>query len=192
MENGYIAFEVVGKENYLGELSHGRGANATAFDAVMIAKRHNAKNLLIGFEWKYTERYNQNNLYKPARAKIYDPLLDDQDCPIRVLNKEALYYEPYYQLMRQTLLLWKMIQAREYDTEEYLHVHVIPKGNKELLDVNTSPLLNGKSLEKSWESVLKEQERYKIIDPEELLTPVKGLSETKSIITYLKGRYWGQ
>jgi hypothetical protein len=191
IDGGYIAFEVVGEKNYLCERSHGRGANATAFDAVMIAKKKNGNNLLIAIEWKYTEKYNQNFLYKPARAKIYDQHLDDPDGPLKVDKNEALYYEPHYQLMRQALLSWKMVQAREHSVDEYLHVHVIPNGNKELLDVNTSPLLNGSSLHEAWQSVLKDPGTYNIIDPQDLLAPVMKLPETKSIFTYLKDRYWG-
>lgn len=191
MDDGYIEFEVVGEKNYLGERSHSRGANATAFDAAMIAKKHNGNNLLIVIEWKYTEKYNGKSLYKKERAKIYDRFFDDSSCPIKVKEKKSLYYEPFYQLMRQTLLSWKMTKAQEYGCDEYMHIHVIPKENKELLDVNTSPLLKGIGLEEAWKSVLKDPETYIIIDPQALLAPVTSLPETKSILTYLGGRYWG-
>lgn len=190
MDDGYIEFEVIGKKNYLGERSHSRGANATAFDSVVIAKKNKGNNLLIVIEWKYTEKYNGKNLYKKERAKIYDRFFDDSSCPIKVKEKKSLCYEPYYQLMRQTLLSWKMTKAQEYGCDEYIHIHVIPKENKELLDVNTSPLLKGIGLEEAWKSVLKNPRRYNVISPKNLLAPVINLPETKSIITYLDKRYW--
>lgn len=190
MDDGYMEFEVVGAENYLGEKSHSRGANATSVDAALIGKKADGNNLLIIVEWKYTEQYGPTCLYKPARAEIYDAHLEDSRCPIQVDDKSALYYEPYYQLMRQTLLAWKMAEAREYGADEYLHVHVIPKENSELLDVNTSPRLKGSNLEEAWKKVLKSPDRYIIMDPRDLLAPVAMLPETKSVLTYLEGRYW--
>ena len=92
--------------------------------------------------------------------------------------------------MRQTLLVWKMVEAGEYGCDEFLHVHVIPKGNKELLDVNTSPLLEGDGLEETWKGVLKKPELYMAVDSEDLLAPVLDLGGTKPIIAYLKNRYW--
>jgi Restriction Endonuclease associating with ARP len=188
--DGYVDFEVVGKDNYLGEKSHSRGANATAFDAVMVAKKNNGNNLLIAIEWKYTEYYTSKSLYKPARAEIYDRFFSEDDCPLNVQGNESVYYEPYYQLMRQTLLCWKMVQAQEYGCDDYIHVHAIPEENKELLETNTSPLLDGKNLSDAWKSVLKDPGKYRIIDPSDLLKPVMDLNETKSIVIYLQKRYW--
>lgn len=190
MDDGYVEFEVVAKENHLCERSHSRGANATTFDAAMIGKKHDGNNLLMVIEWKYTEKYDRKCRYKSGPAEIYDRHLAAATCPIRVQNKEALYYEPYYQLMRQTLLSWKMTQAGEYGADEYIHIHVIPTGNKALLDANTSPLLKGHGLREAWKSVLHEPEKYVVLDPQDLLAPAISIGETKSIIAYLQNRYW--
>jgi hypothetical protein len=132
VDNGFVEFEINGKENYLNERSHTRGANSTSVDAVMVGEKENGKNILVLIEWKYTEEYNPENLYIPERYNTYNPILSKQNCPIKIDNFEKLYYEPYYQLMRQTLLGWKMIEAGEYNCDEYIHLHIIPKNNKEL------------------------------------------------------------
>ena len=58
----------------------------------------------------------------------------------------------------------------------------------DILDVNTSPLLEGSSLEKAWKGVLAGPDKYRIIDSSDLLAPVITLPETRSVLTYLKGR----
>ena len=129
VDNGFVEFEVIGEDNYLNERSHTRGANATSVDAVMVGEKKPGSNVLVFIEWKYTEEYREENKYKPARYEIYAPLLEEPDSPILIKNFSSLYYEPFYQLMRQTLLGWEMVQNREYQCDEFIHLHVIPEGN---------------------------------------------------------------
>lgn len=190
VDDGFVEFEVVGRENYLGEKSHNRGANATSIDAVMVGKKADGKNVLVLIEWKYTEDYRTNNKYIPARAGIYDRLLAEPDCPIKVDRFESLYYEPFYQLMRQTLLGWKMVQAGEYGCDEYIHLHIIPAENRELKERVTSPDLAGDSMSEAWKNVLLEPARYRVISPEKFLQPGKVCRDTAAIFSYLERRYW--
>lgn len=190
VDDGFVEFEVVGSRNYLGERSHTRGANATSIDAIMVGKKKNGKNILVMIEWKYTEAYKPDNKYIPARAKIYDQLLANPDSPIKIKNFESVYYEPFYQLMRQTLLGWRMVQNQEYGCDEYIHLHVIPSGNKELKKRVTSPGLSGETMSEAWKGVLKESQKYKIISPDEFLAPLSNFEETKALHTYLSKRYW--
>ena len=132
VDDGFVEFEATGRKNYLGERFHTRGAHATSVDAIMVGKKADGKNVLVLIEWKYTESYPTEDKYIPARAKIYDPLLAEPDCPIKVKSFEWLYFEPFYQLMRQTLLGWKMIQHEEYQCAEFIHVHIIPAKNHNL------------------------------------------------------------
>jgi hypothetical protein len=140
IEAGYIAFEIIGAENYLGERSHTRGALSTSVDAVMLGKKNDGKNILVLIEWKYTEEYITGDYNKNTgvdgqhRHDRYDPLLKEKSSPINVANFDALYYEPFYQLMRQTVLGWKMVEHNEYGCNEFLHIHVIPDDNLELLN----------------------------------------------------------
>ena len=183
VDNGFVAFEVIGKQNYLNERSHTRGANATSVDAVMIGEKKPGSNVLILIEWKYTEEYREESKYKPERYEIYDSLLKEEQCPIHVDDFSSLYYEPFYQLMRQTLLGWKMVQHKEYQCDEWIHLHVIPEGNAELRERITSPGLRsrGDSMSAAWKSVLREPLRYIPITPEEFLGPVFACPDTHSI-----------
>jgi len=190
VDDGYVEFEVVGKDNYLGEKSHSRGANATSIDAVMVGKKEDGKNILVMIEWKYTENYSSTDLYIPTRAKIYDPLLTEPDCPIKVNNFKDLYSEPYYQLTRQTLLGWKMVQNSEYGCDEYLHLHIIPVENKKLRETVTSPGLAGNSMSDAWKQCLTEPNRYIVKTPEDFIKPVSACKDTSSILHYLSERYW--
>jgi hypothetical protein len=190
VDGGYVEFEAIGGNNYLGEKSHTRGANSTSIDAIMVGKKNDRSNILILIEWKYTEEYREENKYIPARYHVYNELLKENGCPIDTTDYESLYYEPFYQLMRQTLLGWKMAQAGEYKCDEYIHVHVIPEDNVELRDRITSPRLKGDTMSDAWKFVLREPGRYKVIPPEEFIEPAFICSDTKSIKTYLEKRYW--
>ena len=192
VDDGYVEFEVIGMHNYLNERSHTRGANATSVDAVMVGKKKSGSNVLFLIEWKYTEEYREENKYIPARYEIYNSLLEEEHCPIVVGDYSSLYYEPFYQLMRQTLLGWKMVQHGEYQCDECIHLHVIPEGNVELRERITSPNLRprGGNMSDAWKSVLKDRLRYMALTPEEFLRPALGCPDTHSIAVYLEKRYW--
>lgn len=190
IDDGYVEFEVIGRKNYLGEKSHTRGANSTSIDAIMVGKKNDGSNILILIEWKYTEEYREENKYIPERYNVYNKLLKEKGCPIVTDEYEALYYEPFYQLMRQTLLGWKMVQAGEYQCDEYIHIHVIPESNLELRNRVTSPGLNASNMSDAWKSVLREPGGYKVISPEEFMKPAFTCPDTQSIRSYLQKRYW--
>jgi hypothetical protein len=190
VDDGFVEFEVIGSKNFLREKSHTRGANATSIDAVMVGKKRDGMNILVMIEWKYTENYRTDNKYIPARSKVYDPLLEESDCPIQPPSFESLYYEPFYQLMRQTLLGWKMVQSREYNCDEYIHLHVIPSENKELKERVTSPDLLGETMSEAWRNVLRDPSQYQVLSPDEFLLPIKRCPDTSAIFSYLNRRYW--
>jgi hypothetical protein len=190
LDNGFVEFEVIGKQNYLNEKSHTRGANSTSVDAMMVGKKSSGKDVLFLIEWKYTESYGSESKYIPERYNNYNPLLGEKDTPIKTADYESLYYEPYYQLMRQTLLGWKMAQVDEYGCDEYIHVHIIPEKNLELRDKVTSPKLSGANMSDAWKTVLADPAKYKVISPEDLLKPLSKEPDSKSLLQYLKIRYW--
>jgi hypothetical protein len=203
LDDGYVEFEVIGKNNYLGEHQHTRGANATSIDAVMLGRKAK-KNILVSIEWKYTENYSGESLYKESRWKIYNPLLEEPNSPIRSENTKGdnpdeyykiLYYEPYYQLMRQTILSWKMANANEYGADDYIHLHIVPDENVEMLEGVTSKGLqivgdDSLCMEFAWKSVLKDSSKYKRISPSNFIEPIKKEKDTKSLFQYLEKRYW--
>ena len=55
VDDGYVEFEAIGENNYLGEKSHTRGANSTSIDAIMVGKKNDGSNILILIEWKFYE-----------------------------------------------------------------------------------------------------------------------------------------
>ncbi|ASB49163.1 PGN_0703 family putative restriction endonuclease [Alkalitalea saponilacus] len=194
IDSGYIEFEKTGVHPLGKEKSVQRGANSTSIDSFMIAQKENDEKVLILIEWKYTESYTPNSILNSKsgtnRLDVYKELLEKDNCPIITKNLEDLFYEPYYQLMRQTLLGWTMTQNKEYGATDWLHIHVIPEDNKELRERITSSNLEGKTLEESWKLQLKNPDKYIVISPQKFLEPINELEDTKSITNYLTNRYW--
>ncbi len=195
-DSGYVDFEVVGAKNYLGEKLHTRGANSTSVDAVMLAEMDNGQRKLFFIEWKYVEQYKS----QPSKAegdsgqtriKTYRPLLEQSDCPFAITNVEGLFTEPYYQLMRQTLLANEMTKAKEYNATDYMHLHIIPTANKELKDINTAAgKLLGSTLQETWTNLLKSPDKYRAIDPKDFISPALKCNDALTPIKYLEQRYW--
>ena len=195
-DSGLIEFEKTGQQPLGNEKSTQRGANSTSIDALMLAQNQKEENILVLIEWKYTESYSPTSILVSDSGKnrldVYRKLLDSPECPIITSDLTDLFYEPYYQLMRQTLLGWTMTQRKEYSAVDWLHIHVIPNENKELREKITSPNLIGRTLEVSWKNQLRHPEKYIVISPEEFLEPIKNLEDTLSITKYLEARYWRQ
>ncbi len=122
---------------------------------------------------------------------MYDPLIQGVDGPfIEGIAPRSLYYEPFYQMMRQTLLGWLFEKHRELDCGRCVNVHVIPKENKDLKETITSPHLQGRNLHDAWGRLLKSPDKYVPTDPCDLLKGPRDLPDTKSWLNYVKARYW--
>ena len=193
LSSGFVEFEMVGQEKLGGEKLLKRGVNCTSIDAMMLGVTKAGESILFLIEWKYTESYNSEPKWKgdsgQVRLDAYDQLLAAEDCPIVIEDKKALFYEPFYQLMRQTLLGWEMVKRKEYKATNWLHVHVIPKDNLELKNKVPSPGLSGETMEDAWRNVLKEPDKYVVFDPVDLLQLIQIIPDTRSILAYLKKRY---
>jgi hypothetical protein len=200
-ENGYIGFEVVSKHSYLGEVAEGkeqtRGANCTSVDAMMTGKLKNGKKIQVLIEWKYTELYPKSDKSEGSsgatRKNRYDALIDDKDSPIkRTVSIDNLYYEPFYQIMRQTLLAWQMTKnkAKELNADDWLHLDIVPENNLNLRYQVPAPDLMQSGIEEAWKSQLKEPEKYNVMTPQKLFKPLIFDSNYRSLITYLNKRYW--
>lgn len=195
-ESGYVDFETIGARNYLGEKQHTRGANSTSVDAMMLAEMEDGERRLFFIEWKYVEQYKSQpskaaGSSGQTRIKIYTPLLEQDDCPFKVPDIEGLFTEPYYQLMRQTLLANEMVKAKEYGATSFMHLHVIPTQNTDLKNVNTAKgKLVGDGLHDTWKGLLKSPDRYMAIDPKEFISAAEKCDDARSWLTYLQRRYW--
>lgn len=67
-----------------------------------------------------------------------------------------------------------------------MHIHVIHSDNKALLSQKYS--VSGIAMEETWRSMLSDQSKYIIVDPQKLLEPIK--DKYPELVLYLKKRYW--
>jgi len=175
----------------LKEKSFTRGANCTSLDAVMLGVTSKGNRIMFLIEWKYTEIYERANQYIPERAAVYDSLITRSDGPFVIgMDPKGFYYEPFYQMMRQTLLGWLFAQNGETNCDTCVNVHVIPNNNVELKKKITSPAFQGQDIHDVWKNTLKVPNSYMPIDPVAFLQCAEDLVDTKSWLSYLKGRYW--
>lgn len=207
-ENLFVAFEWIGQQNYLGEKipRHGkrtRGANFTSADAAVMFEGEDGLRQIVLIEWKYTESYSSTSLRIAKsgtdRTAIYAHLFDREDFP---LDKELLpsfgdlFYEPFYQLLRQQLLAHEMEKAQELGAQVVSLLHIAPAHNSDFRKV-TSPALRtlGKSVLDVWKKLVKVPDRFKSVSTEELFGefPIEGFPELVVWWEYLTSRYpWVQ
>lgn len=208
---GYLQFEAVSDRQYLQEESLDRGGLCTSLDVLAYARHRDGGRRLVGFAWKYTEHYSEAERFAegPSRERAakkgdvrqarYNQLLKtsaqlaDSTAAAMVAADSAevvTYKEPYAQLMRQTLLLEQMVANRATErraAEDFLHVHVIPKGNAELLGKRDPT--TGLTMPEQWRQQLRDPSKYRVVDPQDLLAPLKGLYGNAALLRYLQVRY---
>jgi hypothetical protein len=203
---GYIQFESVTDKDHLNEIKTIRGSYCTSVDALIYGKHDNGKKYIIPIEWKYTEYYNNEDKSVEDRGgeakgmgsrgkerlRRYSDLIKNsqylKDLPD--YRNSAYFFEPFYQLMRQTLWAEQMIKHNETETikaDDYMHIHIIPSENTKLLDKIYKP--SNEKMKETWINCLKNKEKYKIINPKDLL---KTMDKEKynDLIQYLNKRYW--
>jgi hypothetical protein len=190
VDDGYVEFEFIGDNQYLKERAFSRGANCTSIDAFMIGRTADRKRRAFLIEWKYTESYQRVDKYIPERAQVYDHLIRDARSPFKTIEPRSLYFEPFYQMMRQTLLGWQIGEHKDHGCTSYRHVHVVPDENFDFHQNVTSPDLSEVTVSDAWRSVLKAPEHYIGISPASLMAPIATGWDTKSLTTYLRRRYW--
>ena len=198
----YIQFEAVSDKDNLNEVKPTRGNYCTSIDALVFALHKNGSKWIIPIEWKYTEYYNNQNKafegYKAdpinckgeIRKRRYTNLIN-MSAQLKNTDHDCYYYEPFYQLMRQTLWAEQLIRNKDNETikaDNYLHVHIIPSENKDLLD-KVYKCSQG-NMELTWKSHLKDTSKYIIISPEKLLSNCLNDSKYTELEGYLRERYW--
>jgi hypothetical protein len=202
----YIQFESISDVDHLNEGIPTRGANCTSVGALIYAVHRGGKKYLIIIEWKYTEKYTDedksvedrkgepkgNELRGKERLKRYSKLIDDSMFLKKLpSNKNSIYfYEPFYQLMRQTLWAEQMIQHKNDErikAGDYIHVHIIPNENDELLYKRYK--ITKKPLRESWLDTLIYKEKYVIISPMDFIRTIDS-NKYSDLLNYLKNRYW--
>lgn len=93
--------------------------------------------------------------------------------------------------MRQTLWAEQMVKHKDNEVikaDDYIHVHVVPRGNNELLQ-KKYPCSGGKDMLTTWKEQLKNPNKYVLISPAELFSRLS-CDDWKELIYTLKKRYW--
>ena len=194
----YIAFEAISNSEHLNENPSGgkrkRGSLITSIDAIIIAKDNNESIWIIPIEWKYTESYPNNDKSIEERLKRYSNLISEskQLVGIKDYHGSIYFQEPFYQLMRQTLWAEQVLKNEPQEWQnatKYLHLHIVPKDNKELLTktYRRFPFMKN-GLEETWKKCLKDESLYKIVNPKDFLEPIK--NKFPKLYEYLDTRYW--
>lgn len=178
----FISFEFIyNNREYLHERCNKRGANCTSVDAFIYAIDKDDNYILIPIEWKYTEAYNQDDdkrVKDDVIQKRYLDLVNQEDSNLSRWN-ENYYWDPQYELARQTLLIEQIIRNKPFPACDYRHIVVCPRDNTEMMQ-------DAKSFRES----LKNKSKFRIIDPQELLSPIAEDKNYEDLITYLQIRYW--
>lgn len=179
----FISFEfVLDNDKLLGENDEGwgRGTLCTSVDAMILAEKDGEK-WLIPIEWKYTETYEREDKTNKKRIDRYADLIKSSKrlkTPEDGIPHSVYFVEPNYELMRQTLLCEQLV-AKDYAVN-FFHINIIPKGNTELRE----------AVENEFMQMLTKEAKFKIIDPQDLLSPLKGNDDYKELMEYLETRYW--
>ena len=175
--NGNLCFEFIWKNcTLIGERYEIRGAKCTSIDAIVYAETDEHKRILIPIEWKYTETY-QHCRAPQSSIDRYTSRLDDSSNIIEW--KKEYEYDPFYELVRQTMLVEGIIKNKDaaLPVDDYLHINVIPEGNVELRsEISLYP------------EGLKDKDKFIIVDPRKLMEPIKDTH--KDLYNYLETRYW--
>ena len=200
--DNYIAFEMVASKDYLNEKELKRGEFCTSVDAFIYALDENNERWLIPIEWKYTETYERDDLSDGRKGKTRlsrycntegDNLIGNSN-QLKSLpdHKHSIYFqEPFFQLMRQTLWAECICNSEEekvLPAEHFVHIHVCPKENKELLNRCYSEVTDKNSMEEAWREMLSDQSLYHLVDPKELMSPIA--NSYPELYNYLQSRYW--
>lgn len=169
-----VAFEYIGAQDYLGEVAEGRrhrGSRTTSADAAIRYSTRAGHIEISLIEWKYTEDYRGRELsVDPGKLRRhrYEEAWRDATCPIRrdVVSYEDLFVEPFYQLLRQQLLAWRMEQAGELDATRVRVVHVSPHANLGLRTSLNRPSHhdNGTDVFEIWRAMLQAPDRFVTLD----------------------------
>jgi len=203
MERGqYVAFEWIGKSDYLGERPRGkrtRGANTTSADAAVMIERTDGSRQIVLIEWKYTESYSRTFMrYASAgtdRGAIYAPLFERDDCWLDkalLPSYDAVFYEPFYQFLRQQLLAQEMEKAHELGADVVSLLHIAPACNTDFQRVTSPTLVDlGASVTEIWSRLVRVPERFASVSVESLFNAyaTKMASEMMPWWQYVCDRY---
>lgn len=73
-----------------------------------------------------------------------------------------------------------------WSENDYMHIHVIPDMNNDLLQKHYR--VSEKPMEQTWRECLADQSKYTIVDPQTLMSPISSMYS--ELTKYLEMRYW--
>jgi len=194
-----------------------RGTMCTSVDAIIYGKLKNDEKIIIPIEWKYTENYHEEGKTdkdysienrgkgkgkgkgkekegkgKERLRRYYSLITNSKQLSIKKddYKNSVYFFEPFYQLMRQTLWTEQIIANKTTETiksDDFIHAHIVPNANKELLQYEY-PVSN-KGMKETWESCLANINKYKLIQPMDLFVNIDK-TKYQTLINYLTERYW--
>jgi len=198
----YVAFEWIGVHDYLGETKRKgsertRGANFTSADFIFRFRRKDGKIQIVLAEWKYTEDYPRLDKGIEVRKQNYHLAFNRRGGTFKQRGQNlynALFFDPFYQLMRLQLLAQEMELSREMGADVVSVLHICPEANREFRDRITSPYLaeifSDKGTLEIWKKLVSE-DKFKSITTESFLDTIAqnvGPHE-QEWAAYLKARY---
>jgi hypothetical protein len=185
-DKGPIVFEWIGpKKSPINEKGGSRGQNRTSIDAFMLAKIF-GKTTQIFIEWKFTENYSSesyNHKFSGTkgieRLRRYSTVLSalrNDSFPFNFKEEDTLglvdfSYEPFYQLLRMTLLARKTtpIKIADFIVDDYAILHLSHSSNAYLETLSDQHLKYSPGLKKyisrklhdTWKELLSDKEKQK-------------------------------
>jgi hypothetical protein len=125
----------------------------------------------------------------------YGPIYEAEDCPLNkdlIPDFKALFYEPFYQLMREQFLAHGMEKAQEEGAAVVSVLHLAPRCNEEIEKV-TSPALQalGDHATSVWKMLVKRPGRFASVAIEDLFSSfeVRKFPKLKNWRGYIAARY---
>jgi len=205
LQNGLyplMAFEWIGVDDYLGETrrkgrERTRGANFTSADFAFRFKRKDGRIQIVLGEWKYTEEYRPFDKGIEVRKQNYFEAFHRNGGVFGRGDENlynALFFDPFYQLMRLQLLAQEMEYHKEMGADIVTVLHVCPQANTEFRDRVTSPYLTrifpNKGTLEIWKKLVS-QDKFISISMEDLLDTITHQAQgvDRDWADYLQVRY---
>ncbi|WP_343055446.1 PGN_0703 family putative restriction endonuclease [Azospirillum oleiclasticum] len=176
----HVGFEWIGERDHLNEgvgkdATRRRGANCTSADAAVKYRRLDDGSVgMLLIEWKYTETYGSppDLAKEPTRRKRYTGIAFVPDGPVRSdagLDLADLFWEPFYQFLRQQMLAHRMQAVREEGCDHVGVLHIAPGANT-AFKVVTAPALchRGTDAVRVWGDLLVQPNAFRSVNTEKL------------------------
>jgi hypothetical protein len=183
-DRGPIVFEWIGpKRSPINEKGGSRGQSRTSIDAFMLAEINSRVTQLL-IEWKFTETYNSESYthkfggtkgierlrrYSSVLTKLRNSSFPFKFCQEDKIGLYDFSYEPFYQLLRMTLLAKMTTPANlgSLRIDDYKIIHLFHSENNDLNTLSKthleySPGLKsfiGNSLHDTWIELLDDKEK---------------------------------